>query len=363
LVEFYRENRQAIDRCIFILLTLVAVYIFARFLVAYFAPFIVGYVISLLIGRPVDFLHKKTRIWRGVCTLFMILLLMSAILAGGFLIISRLLREIESFAQRLPEYTEVVQGVISRAHQWLEGINLPYEWGVSLTDIVADFGTDAASNLGTFVTQATINTATALPRFVLFVIFSIISAFFFTKDRILIVEALANVLPSGTMRSLRRFKRGLLTAAGGYIRAQLILMSLVIAICFLGLTIIGNPYAIFIGLGIGVLDLLPILGAGAVLVPWAVVSFIAGNASLGVSLLVLYGICMLTRQSLEPKIVGEQIGVHPLLTLMAIFFGLTMFGSLGIILGPFIAIAIKVAFSKDEEPEAIVSQLESSPNE
>ena len=346
MVEFYRDNKKAIDKLVYVTLTLLAVYLFARFLVAYFAPFIIGYVISVIIGKPVDFLHKKTRIWRGVWVIFMLLLCVSILITGGALLVGRLLREIEAFAQRLPEYTGVINNIIESVQERLDGVlnNTPYFFNISLNEVVTDFGAQTASSLGLFVAQTTLNVATSLPRFVLVVVFSMISAFFFTKDKKTINAAIINNLPEGIANSLRKFKRGMSTAAGGYIKAQLILMALVSTISFLGLTIIGNPYAIFIGLGIGLLDLLPILGAGSVLVPWAIVSFINGNAQLGVSLLILYGVCLLTRQSLEPKIVGEQIGIHPLLTLMSLFFGLSIFGPIGIILGPFIAIALKVAF-------------------
>lgn len=359
MIEFYRDNKKAIDKFVYIALTLLAAYLFARFLVAYFAPFIIGYIISLIIGKPVDFMHSKLKIWRGVCVLFMLLLCVSAILAGGALIIGQLLREIESFAHRLPEYMEVITTAIDRVQYALEGFigDSPYFFGIPLDDIITDFGTQAASSLASFVTRNTLNAAAGLPRLILVIIFSVISAFFFTKDKKAINTVLATTLPAGMVRSLRNFKRGMSAAAGGYIKAQLILMSLVTAISFLGLAIMGNPYAIFIGLAIGALDILPILGAGSVLVPWAIVSFMMGNVQLGISLLILYGVCMLSRQSLEPKIVGEQIGVHPLLTLMAIFIGLTMFGPMGIILGPFIAIAIKVAFSDDiHESKPIIKE-------
>jgi len=351
MMEFYRDNKRAIDRFVYILLTMLAVYIFARFLVAYLLPFIIGYVISLIIGKPVDFLHSKLKIWRGVCVIFMLLLSVSIILTVGTLIVMRLAREIESFAQRIPEYTAVITDAIDRAQYRFEGLlsDTPYIFGMSINDIVVDFGANLATSLGSFVTQGAFNAATSLPNLILVIVFSVVSAFFFTKDKQVINSILANSLPAGIVRSMRNFRQGMATAAGGYIKAQLILMSLVTAISFLGLTIIGNQYAIFIGLGIGILDLLPILGAGAVLVPWAIISFINGNVQLGVSLLILYGVCMLTRQSLEPKIVGEQIGVHPLLTLMSLFIGLTLFGPIGIILGPFIAIAIKVAFVGDGE--------------
>jgi sporulation integral membrane protein YtvI len=348
LAEFYRENRQAIDKFILILFLSVAAYLFARFLLTYFLPFIFGYGISLLIGRPVDFLHVKLKIWRGVCVLLMLLLCVSVLSLGGTLLVGRLIREIESFASHVPEYARTLSQALDGAQYAFERVTgaLPDLFGISVEDVISDLGAAAAANLGSLVTRFTLNTAAFIPRFVLIVVFSIISAFFFTKDKKIIYAALANMTPKLITDAFTQFKRRAASAVGGYIKAQLVLMTVVSSVSILGLTIIGNPYAIFIGLGIGVLDLLPVLGAGSVLVPWAAVAFIMGNVRLGISLLVLYGVCFVTRQSLESKIVGEHIGVHPILTLMAIFIGLRVFGPLGVVFGPFIAIAIKSAFAK-----------------
>jgi sporulation integral membrane protein YtvI len=349
LSEFYRDNKKTVEKALFITLTVLASYLIARYVLVYFVPFIIGYVISLIIGKPVDFLNKNLRIWRTICVLSMILFVAALITLGGYLLISRLIREMESLISHLPTYVSSIQNFLDGAQYHFERftLSLPEGFAPALDEIVNRLAASAAANLTSLVTRVTLNTAAFIPGFVITVVFSIISAYFFTKDKERIAAALSKNLPDWFLENFRKFKRRLSKGVGGYIKAQLVLMAVVIAITTLGLAVIGNPYAIFIGIAIGFIDILPILGAGSILVPWAVVAFVMGNVSLGVSLLVIYGVCVLIRQSLESKIVGEHIGVHPLLTLMSIFIGLQIFGALGIILGPFVAIAFKAAFTKE----------------
>jgi len=132
-------------------------------------------------------------------------------------------------------------------------------------------------------------------------------------------------------------------------------MSITSCIIIIGLVIIQYPYALFVGLLTAVIDALPIFGSGLVLWPWAALNFIKGNYATGAGLLLIYGVVFITRQSLEPRILGSQIGIHPLLTLMSMYIGLKLFGFIGIILGPAIVIVIKAVYqsqSKARRPVA-----------
>jgi len=123
-------------------------------------------------------------------------------------------------------------------------------------------------------------------------------------------------------------------SVNGYVRAFYHYISLIIG---------GEvaDYAFLLALVICVLDALPIFGTGTVLIPWSVYSLLTGDIRLGVSTIILYGVCFVVRQILEPRIVGERIGVHPLITLMAIYVGLKFGGVLGMFIGIFIVIFVK----------------------
>ena len=112
----------------------------------------------------------------------------------------------------------------------------------------------------------------------------------------------------------------------------------------MGFVLIGGSlagYALILGIAISIIDALPILGTGTVLIPWGLGAIFTGNVRLGLYLLILYGICFLVRQLLEPKIISGQIGLHPLVTLMTMYAGLRTIGLLGMIIGPVIALIIK----------------------
>lgn len=126
----------------------------------------------------------------------------------------------------------------------------------------------------------------------------------------------------------------------GYMKAQVTLMLITFIILGIGLTVIDAPYPVLISAGIAILDIIPVLGAGLVMVPWSIISFIIGNKDMGANLAILYVVLVISRQFIEPKIVGKEIGVRPLYTFIATVLGSMILGPIGIILGPIIAVII-----------------------
>jgi sporulation integral membrane protein YtvI len=153
-----------------------------------------------------------------------------------------------------------------------------------------------------------------------------------------------------------------LSEAGiAYLRCQLIIMSIVAVICFLGLTLIKNDYAVLIGVGIGIMDALPILGSGLILVPWAIITLINGKIFEAAILITTFLVCQIIREVLEPKLIGNQIGIKPIFTLIAIYMGVKLFSFAGFFLGPIGLVIIitiyKVIMEKSESisnPKEIV---------
>ena len=131
----------------------------------------------------------------------------------------------------------------------------------------------------------------------------------------------------------------------GYVRAQFIMISITGVVVTIGLLIIGVNYAITIGLLIGLVDLLPYLGVGAAMIPWIMYTFIYGDVSLGIGLSILYGVILIARQTIEPKVLASSVGLEALPTLIALFVGLKLFGVLGLIIGP-VSLVILTAIHK-----------------
>lgn len=143
---------------------------------------------------------------------------------------------------------------------------------------------------------------------------------------------------------------GRLSAAGvAYLKTQCILMLLVGTICTVGFLFVKREYALLLGIGVAVLDAFPVLGSGLVLVPWAVVCLLRGSYLQVAVLAVMYLLCVLVREGLEPKLLGNRIGIPPLYTLMAVYVGVELFGLLGVILGPFGLVIIRAILDTEKE--------------
>ena len=136
----------------------------------------------------------------------------------------------------------------------------------------------------------------------------------------------------------------------GYIKSQLILMLMTFGILSVGLKIIEVPMAILISLGIAILDILPIIGSGIVMVPWSIISFISGNNQMGKSLAIIYISLLIIRQILEPRILGKEIGVKPIYTFISTVMGSIILGPIGVIVGPLIAVIINSIIKIKKEP-------------
>lgn len=183
--------------------------------------------------------------------------------------------------------------------------------------------------------------------FLMIMVFAVLSGFFFLKDEEKIADIVLRIGGDGLRKNIRFFKETISGALSGYIRAQLLLMLLTFTIISVFLILFGIKYALLIALGIAFVDAIPVFGTGCILLPWALYEFLSGGNALGFGLLALYGVCALTRQILEPKILSSQIGLHPLLTLGGVFVGYKLFGFWGLIIGPILTMIFVTYIQKN----------------
>lgn len=133
---------------------------------------------------------------------------------------------------------------------------------------------------------------------------------------------------------LRHILSDMARGAKGYLRAQVILMGVTFLILSAGFLYLGVPLPLLIALGIALVDFIPIIGSGIVMVPWALISYFNGNRDMAIGIGVLYVVLTVVRQVIEPKVMGDQIGLRPLYTFLATIFGTLTMGPLGFILAP-----------------------------
>ncbi|MBQ7319866.1 MAG: sporulation integral membrane protein YtvI [Clostridia bacterium] len=183
----------------------------------------------------------------------------------------------------------------------------------------------------------------ALPSTLVFVLTFLIAVFYCCTDDGRITEQLRDLVPPLWRDRLQLLRDSLIDVGVRYLRAYLLLFLLTFVQLYIGFTVLGLEYTFLPALLIALVDILPVLGAGTVLVPWGIIVLWQGNTFAGVGLLVLFGVMLLLRQILEPRILGGSLGLHPLATLLAVYAGLRLGGIPGMIVAPAVAMLIKSA--------------------
>ncbi len=313
--------------------------------ITYGLPLVMPFFLALLVGEfvnpIVNLLAKKAKIPRTLSVSIILLLLVAVIAVLLTVGIGYVVDEIEKLIANLPYLYAVGLDLASKfAEQFRH-----FHEGLPLTiqEQISENLTQLQSDLSSYLTKVAdlLGVVTTLPAVLLNTLIAVIATFFIARDRDQINAFLLSLFPKEWRPGLRQVKNQVWTSAIGWGKAQLMLILLTMVESIVGLSIIGSNYAVLVGLLVGLADVMPILGPGAVFLPWAIYSFVFGSKVFGIKLLVLYGIITGVRQMLESKLVGDQIGLHPLAVLLSIYLGITFFGALGVIFGPLLAILLK----------------------
>ena len=312
-----------------------------RLLLIYFKPFVVALVLALII-EPIVRMFQKFKLSRGISVLLSMILFLGGLIAFSIFAVTRTVYELIKLYDRLPNYYEELYSFITGVIQ--EATALYLQLPPEVLNILQDVLKTVFQKLTTFLSSTTtflIDLITKLPTTFIFFIITLIATFFLTKDKYIIKDFIFRQLPSNWGSKLTSLKTDLFMALFGFLKAEFIILSITFTESFIGLSLIGIDYAFTLALIIAVFDILPVLGTGGIYVPWAIVNIIRGNYVLGISLLVLYGVITVVRYMIEPKIVGQQLGIHPVVTLMSMFAGMKLIGAAGLILGPTAVVALK----------------------
>ncbi|WP_026691130.1 sporulation integral membrane protein YtvI [Alteribacter aurantiacus] len=215
----------------------------------------------------------------------------------------------------------------------------------ALQEGITGLGTQAGELLGQ-LGQALADTLRqlliAVPSSMIVIFFILLSVYFIGKDWGHMKAYLHDFFSAPILKKTRLFGRAFRIRVLGFLRAQLILMALTSVIVLIGMTIIQVDQAVTLAIVVGVAEILPYLGSGTILIPWAIYLFIIGDLTLGIGVAVVYGVTLVARQSLEPKILSSSMNLHPLAVLISLFAGLQLFGAFGLFLGPLFLVIIVI---------------------
>ncbi len=310
------------------------------FMISLFLPFLLGYVFSLIVNPLADKLQKRLKLPRGLSAIIVLVVtigIIGSIIVG---VLWKVFDELRNLYYNFPViYENIMSGFKAIQSKWFTIHNLmPENVQFALDNLIntaEDKLTDVVNNLNYLpMVEYAGNFAKSLPGVFISLIVFILSSYFMVSDNKTVSNAVHKVLSEKTIDRYHILRDNLGKYLGGYIKAQLIIMSIAFVIIFTGLSILKIEYALLIAVAIAIFDALPFFGSGGILAPWALISFITSDVKLGIGLLIIYVTILLTRQFIEPKIVSKNIGMHPIITLMAMYVGFRTFSIGGLIFGP-----------------------------
>ncbi len=327
---------------IMLVLLLFCIFVLPR-IVIYFMPFVIGWIIALIAGPLVKFFEKKLKVKRMAGSAFVIISVIALVILGGYFVGVKLTEGIVSFVGEMPEmwagaqqdFEEIGQKLDNASRYLPEGIRNTFH---RITANVDEYMGELLGGISMPTIEALSRFAKNLPSILIGIIMCLLSAYFFVADKDYVANMVSKAMPESVMEHFGMIKRGLKHAVGGYFKAQFKIEVWMYLLLGIGFWVLKIRYAFIIAVGVAFLDFLPFFGTGTVLLPWAAVKFLSGDYPMVIGLLVIWGVGQLARQLIQPKIVGESVGLSPIPTLFLLFIGYKA----GSVVGMIIAVPIGI---------------------
>ncbi len=329
-MEKFRSEKNK-KQYLWILLIIFGVFYFMKFLSPILSPFIVAFLIAGALDRLTDKIPVKIK--KSFLASVLLLLFVSILIIVVWAVGSRLIEECSEFAGNMPLYEEELCMLLSDCCDRMEvrfGID-----GTAVEDFVLEQVTVFAENMEVNVFPVIMNKSVGYMKniagIVSFLIVTVIAVFLMLKDYDRVAFSLQN---NEDLAPAYEIGKKVLYYIKTYLKAQVIILLIISIVCALTLVLLQIEGGLLIGIFTGFMDMLPFIGTGIMLMPIAFFQFLNGNYGRAVVILILYGVCALIREFLEPKLIGSKVGIWPVAILFAVFGGIKLFGISGIIKGP-----------------------------
>ena len=304
---------------------------------SFFTPFVVGWVLSLIATPLVNWLENHLKIVKKLGTAIVVIVVLGAIVGILYYAIVIISREATSMFKEFPEtYASLVNGLNDIGNN-LSGLfsKLPKgvvdSWNTFINNI-----DDYVANIVGVVSEPTFaiagNIAKGLPSFIVATIVAMMSAYFFTVQREDVINYVKKISPESVQKRMTLVVDNFKYAVGGYFKAQFKIMAVVFIILNIGFLFIHVHYSVVVALLIAFLDFLPFFGTGTAMIPWALYLLFTRHYKTAIIVFAIYGTTQLVRQIIQPKLVGESVGMNPIITLMLLYIGYRIGSVFGMIL-------------------------------
>lgn len=317
-------------------------------------PFVVGLCLAFLLNPLVNFIQEKGRISRWLSVSIVLIGILALTIGLITVLISEIIMGTNYLSQSVPfhfqtlifKFKDLFTQKVMPIYEQISAIfySLDSDHQETILTYIETITVHITSNVSIAI-QSILNGTSdfllALPNLATVIIFSLLATFFISKDWYKLVFIFRKWIPKSIVERTKDIMVSLKKAFFGFLLAQLTLISITCIIVLVGLLILRVDYPITIALIIAIVDLLPYLGTGLIFIPWILYTFLSGQLPLTIGLSILYGVVVIQRQIMEPKVLSSNIGVDPLATLISLFVGYKLFGFLGLIIGPVILVFIQ----------------------
>ena len=371
-----KRKQKFLVEAAYITVILALIYVIFKYFLPLIFPFVLGFIIAFAFKPLIRKMTTNLKLPNKLSALIVIGLFYLILLTITILLGIEVFLYLKDFFIEIPElYNNVLVPWLSNALVSLE--ELASQIDPNLVDQVRLYSQQILESLGNLITSISVGSvgfitgfATKVPMFLVGFLLTVISSFFIAMDYQLIVNFLLDQVSPSKRSLLIEAQLFLVSTLHKYAKSYLMIMSITFVELTIGFSILGIESAIVVAFLISIFDILPIAGTGGVMIPWMVFTFLEGNSSMGFGLLIIYLVVTVIRNIIEPKIIGDQVGLHPLLTLFAMYIGVQLFGVAGLFGFP-ISLAILnglhrnhkiVLYKQPQEPEIVYPEVASEQN-
>lgn len=342
LTNIYQNYYKIITKILLILIICISIYLLITYLIPFFLPFVFAFFLALINEPLIKLLTTITKLPRKAASAISLIITLGIIAVIATFGILKIYNELIYLQDNVGTYVDNLYSIYS---DWKKSISaFYYSLPPTITnslDVQITGITPKIQLMLSGTVSYIINTLSSVPKMIIFIIVTILSTYFMSSGRIEIRTFFYKQIPQKWADNFRDVKIETFKSLIKYFKAILILVSITFVEVLIGLSILRVDYVLIMALVIALADAIPLFGTGLVFVPWLIFSIVTGNTKMVIGLAIIWAVGFTIRQILEPKIVGHNIGLHPLVTLMSIYVGLIVFGMVGVFVGPISLIIIK----------------------
>jgi sporulation integral membrane protein YtvI len=349
------KKRKFIINFIYLLILIVIIYFIFKYAINTLMPFFIAYIVASMLRPLVEVLCRRIKINKKIISFIIVLIFYALVAVIMVLLAARVISIAKTQVERLPAlYRDNIQPALVELFDSLSKLPDDIDPSIaevlsSITDNLISFAGKLFTKISDVIVGAISGLAYSIPKLVVSTVFCIIASYYIIIDRGLIGDFIRRQLPENVNNTIKEASIAIRDIVWDYIRsyAQILGITFVELVIAMLILRVANP--VFVALFIAVFDILPVVGTGTILIPWLIIEFINKDYKMAIGLTISYAVIFVVRNVIEPKIIGEQVGLHPLVTIIAMFVGTVFFGVVGLF-----GLPITLALLKDLNEKGVI---------